>query len=59
MILQQNDTIFAKDTNDTKAKVKAPERCDKTCIHFRGCTFPKSCYTLRATIQAKQREAHD
>jgi hypothetical protein len=56
MILQQNDTIFAK---DTKVKVKAPERCDKTCIHFRGCTFPKSCYTLRATIQAKQREAHD
>ena len=55
MILQKNDTIFAKDTNDTKAKVKAPERCDKSCIHFRGCTFPKSCYTLRATLAAKAR----
>jgi len=50
-----NSSCFIKETDETKTKVRPPERCDKTCIHFRGCTFPKSCYTLRVTIQAKQR----
>lgn len=30
----------------TPPSVRRPDHCNKTCIHFSGCNFPKSCPIL-------------
>lgn len=56
MILYQNDTIFARVADASKSQLKVPLECNETCLHFKGCKFPKSCPVKKSTSTSKVKQ---
>ena len=49
-----DNLLFGEKTNFPR--VQRPDKCDKTCIRFSRCSFPKSCPVLEKERRAKKRE---
>lgn len=46
---------FGKRDGEDVPRVRRPEHCDPTCIHFHTCSFPKSCPTLEKDRRETER----
>ena len=50
-----DNLLFGKREN--YPHVQRPEHCDKTCIRFRSCNFPKSCYVRQKDLADRKEES--
>ena len=55
----KNHIFFGTKDETIFPRVRRPEHCGKTFIHFNNCSFPKSCPTLEKDRREAERQARE